>query len=82
MTARLQKIGKSSVISEYLGGEFDFLLIEAPLPRQMKKTKQTVSTGDFNITHFLVELKVAIHSGTLNKVQLESYYMQNFVLEA
>ncbi len=44
--------------------EFDFLLVEAPLPRLLKKTKQTVSTGHFNITHFPVELKAAIHPGT------------------
>ena len=47
--------------------EFDFLLIEAALPRLLKKTKQTVSTGDLNITHFQVELKVAIHSGTQSR---------------
>jgi hypothetical protein len=43
--------------------EFD-LLVEAPLPRLLKKTKQKVSKGDFNITHFQVKSKVAIHSGT------------------
>jgi hypothetical protein len=35
--------------------EFDFLLFEAPPPRLLKKTKQTVATGDLNITHFPVE---------------------------
>ena len=64
MTARLQKIGKKRVISECLAGEFDFLLIEAALPRLLKKTKQTVATGDLNITHFPVDSKVALHSGT------------------
>jgi len=64
MTAPLKKIGKKKVIYECLGGEFDFLLIEAPPPRLLKKTKQTVATGDLNITHFPVESKVAIHSGS------------------
>ncbi len=41
--------------------EFDFLLIEAQLPRMMKKTKQKFSTGHLNITHFQVESKFAIH---------------------
>ena len=67
MTARLQKIGKKKGHFWMFGGEFDFLLIEAALPRLLKKTKQTVSTGDLNITHFQVELKVAIHSGTQSR---------------
>ena len=37
MTARLQKIGKKKGPFECLGGEFDFLLIEAALPRLFKK---------------------------------------------
>jgi hypothetical protein len=55
---------KEGSFLECLGGEFDFLLIEAPPPRLFKKTKQTVATVDLNITHFSVELKVAIYSDT------------------
>ena len=54
--------------------EFDFLLIEAPLPRcckKSKRTKQLVATGHEYVSlqpsfccTSLVEFWVAIHSGT------------------
>ena len=74
------KLAKKGVISECLGGEFDFLLIEAPPPRLLKKTKQKVATGDLNITHFPSQRLLFIQVPKQGPTKILAY--SDFFLEA
>ena len=64
MTARLQKIGKKKGHFWMFVVSLIFYSLKRLCRVCSKKTKQTVATGDLNITHFPVELKVAIYLGT------------------
>ena len=73
-----KKSAKRRVISECLGGEFDFLLIEAALPRLFKKDEADSSHWWYQYYALPGRVKGRYLFRYPNKVQLRFWLIQNF----
>ena len=73
-----KKSAKRRVVSECLGGEFDFLLIEAALPRLFKKDEADTCHRWSQYNALPGRVKGRYSFRYPNKVQLKFWLIQNF----